>query len=165
MLRAELQSWHWLMPMGCEGLASFISMHSSEPYRFVHTNYLCAQGGALVAPVLGFWYGKLNVLIPAKTTVGALQRLFLDQAIFAPIFVSNFLSALLLLNGAPELIVPKLKQDLFSTVTANWTLWIPGQFVNFKFIPSQFNLLFSNVLALIWSTYLSFAGSRKVRDK
>jgi hypothetical protein len=134
--------------------------------RYHHHNHTNAfvQGGALVAPVLGFWYGQLNILIPAKTTAGALGRLFLDQALFAPCFVSVFLSSLLLLNGTPELIVPKLKQDLLSTVTANWALWIPGQFLNFRFVPPEFNLLFSNILALIWSTYLSWAGSRQVEE-
>jgi hypothetical protein len=121
------------------------------------------QGGALVAPVLGFWYGKLNALIPAKTTSGALGRLFLDQAIFAPGFVAMFISSLLLLNGTQGLIVAKLKQDLLPTVTANWALWIPGQFINFRFVPPHLNLLFSNMLALIWSTYLSWASSRAVK--
>jgi hypothetical protein len=121
------------------------------------------QGGALVAPVLGFWYGKLNAMIPAKTTAGALGRLFLDQAIFAPCFVAMFISSLLVLNGTPAIIPAKLKQDLMPMTTANWALWIPGQFINFRFVPPNLNLLFSNMLALVWSTYLSWAGSRAVR--
>lgn len=118
-----------------------------------------------MAPVLGFWYAQLNMLIPAKTTSAALARLFLDQALFAPCFVTLFLSSLFLLNGTPELIVPKLRQDLLSTVTANWVLWLPGQFINFRFISPKFNLLFSNIIALVWSTYLSWAGSRKVPEQ
>lgn len=120
------------------------------------------QGGALVAPVLGFWYGQLHRWIPAQTTGAAVARTLLDQAVFAPCFVCLFLSSLLLLNGTPELIVPKLRQDLASTVVANWSLWIPGQFVNFRFVPPQLTLPFSNILALVWSTYLSWAGSRQV---
>ena len=61
--------------------------------------------------------------------------------------------------------MPKLKQDLATTVSANWALWIPGQFLNFRFVPAQFNLLASNLLALVWSVYLSWAGSRKVEGK
>ena len=117
-----------------------------------------------MAPVLGFWYTKLNQLIPAKTTAAAIGRVVADQALFAPVFVAMFLASLLLLNGVPELILPKLKQDWLRTVTANWALWIPGQFINFRFVPPQFNLLGSNVLALVWSTYLSWAGSRKVAE-
>ena len=117
-----------------------------------------------MAPVLGVWYHQLNIMIPGANTAGALGRLFLDQALFAPCFVTLFLSSLLCLNGTPELIIPKLKQDLFNTVTANWALWLPGQFINFRYIPPQFNLLFSNMIALVWSTYLSWAGSRKVKD-
>lgn len=122
------------------------------------------QGGALVAPVLGVWYSKLNAMIPGKGTKGALGRLALDQGIFAPFFVTLFISSLLTLNGEARLIKPKLQQDLLSTVTANWALWIPGQFLNFRFVPAQFNLLASNVLALIWSTYLSWASTRKVKN-
>lgn len=42
---------------------------------------------------------------------------------------------MLLLQGKPGLIRPKLEQDLFETVRANWILWVPAQYLNFRFVP------------------------------
>jgi protein Mpv17 len=120
------------------------------------------QGGALVAPVLGIWYGILNGMIPGTGVVAAVGKTVLDQAVFAPCFVALFISTLLLLDGTPKLIKSKLEQDLVPTVVANWSLWIPGQLINFYFVPPQLTLLCSNFIALIWCTYLSWAANRKV---
>jgi len=44
----------------------------------------------------------------------------------------------------------------------NWKLWPAANFVNFKFVPVQLQVLFANFVALIWNTYLSWATSRDV---
>lgn len=33
-----------------------------------------------------------------------------------------------------------LLQEWFSSVLANWQLWIPFQFLNFRFVPQQFQV-------------------------
>jgi hypothetical protein len=45
----------------------------------------------------------------------------------------------------------------WSAVQTNWYLWIPAQLINFGLVPMQFRVLFSNVVALFWNTYLSWA--------
>ncbi|MDC3321484.1 hypothetical protein OAV88_02670 [bacterium] len=51
-------------------------------------------GAFLVAPALHVWYGYLHRLIPATTTVAAVQRLALDQTIFGPLFIPVFFSSM-----------------------------------------------------------------------
>lgn len=46
-------------------------------------------------------------------------------------------------QGKSADIVPKLKQDLFSTVKVNWMVWLPAQFVNFRCGRELENLTFS----------------------
>jgi hypothetical protein len=29
----------------------------------------------------------------------------------------------------------KLQADLFTSVKVNWTLWVPAQYINFKYVP------------------------------
>lgn len=125
----------------------------------------CLQGGALVAPVLGIWYGQLNTMITGTGVGSAVAKTVLDQGFFAPVFVALFLSSLLMLDRTPELIGPKLRQDLAPTVVANWSLWIPGQLFNFYFVPASLNLLCSNCISLIWCTYLSWAANRQVQQE
>lgn len=38
-------------------------------------------------------------------------------------------------QGKPSQIVPKLQQDWPGAIKVNWVLWIPAQFINFKFVP------------------------------
>ena len=49
----------------------------------------------LVGPALHHWYNFMARIVPSSGTAGALQRLFLDQVVFAPLFITTFFSALL----------------------------------------------------------------------
>lgn len=119
-------------------------------------------GLALVAPTLHFWYLYLSKLVTTPGASGAFLRLVIDQFIFAPTFVGVFLSALLTLEGRPSQVMQKLQQDWFSSVLANWKLWIPFQFLNFLIVPQQFQVLAANFIALIWNVILSYKAHKQV---
>jgi hypothetical protein len=111
---------------------------------------------ALIGPSLHFWYGFLMTRFPGAALVNTLQRVVLDQFLFAPFFVIPVMfSAGALLNGKPETVVQKLEQDWKPTLLANWAVWIPAQFINFRFVPAQFQVLFANLIGLGWNVYLS----------
>ncbi|KAL3835314.1 hypothetical protein ACJIZ3_010050 [Penstemon smallii] len=122
-------------------------------------------GLVLVGPTLHFWYLYLSKLITTPGASGAVMRLLLDQFIFAPIFIGTFLSTLVTLEGRPSLVIPKLKQEWFSSVLANWQLWIPFQFLNFRFVPQQFQVLAANFIALVWNVILSYKAHKEVIAK
>ena len=42
------------------------------------------------------------------------------------------MACLMTLEGNSKAIVPKLEQDLWDAVVANWKLWLPTQFLNFR---------------------------------
>ena len=119
-------------------------------------------GAALVGPALHLWYGTLGKLVTVKGSAGAAISLILDQGVFAPAFLCVFLSSLFTINGMQDQIVPKLKQDFASTVVANWKIWIPFQFLNFRFVPLNLQVAAANVVALLWNTYLSWASHKTV---
>ncbi|KAL8457219.1 hypothetical protein ACS0TY_035169 [Phlomoides rotata] len=122
-------------------------------------------GLVLVGPTLHFWYLYLSKLVTASGASGAIIRLLLDQFIFSPIFIGTFLSTLVTLEGKPSLVIPKLQQEWFSSVVANWQLWIPFQFLNFRFVPQQFQVLAANFIALIWNVILSYKAHKEVVAK
>ncbi|KAL8129297.1 hypothetical protein V2J09_018452 [Rumex salicifolius] len=122
-------------------------------------------GLVLVGPSLHFWYLYLSQLITRPGASGAIMRLLLDQFVFSPIFIGVFLSALVTLEGRPSEVVPKLKQEWFSAVLANWQLWIPFQYFNFRFVPQQFQVLAANFLALLWNVILSYKAHKEVVTK
>lgn len=114
-------------------------------------------GFALIAPAVHNWYGLLLSSIPGQTTKSVLKRLFCDQILFAPLFLSTFMTSLMALEGKDLSNAPRvLERDLPSIIVSNWTLWIPAMFVNFKFVPLQWQVLCSNCVGLVWNIYLSW---------
>lgn len=67
------------------------------------------------------------------------------------------MSSLVTLEGHPENVSAKLKQDWFNTLVVNWKIWVPAQIINFSMVPPPLRVLFANCVALIWNAYLSFA--------
>ncbi|XP_057972041.1 protein sym-1 [Malania oleifera] len=122
-------------------------------------------GLLLVGPTLHFWYLYLSKLVVLPGASGAFLRLLLDQFIFSPIFIGVFLATLVTLEGRPSQVLPKLQQEWFSSVIANWQLWIPFQFLNFRFVPQQFQVLAANFISLIWNVILSFKAHKEILPK
>ncbi|KAF8057927.1 Serine/threonine-protein phosphatase PP1 isozyme 1 [Scenedesmus sp. PABB004] len=121
-----------------------------------------ALGFAWVAPCLHFWFARLNALVPAAGNAGALGRMAVDQLCFAPVFIASMIAILGALEGAsPDALRGRLATDLPPAVRANWALWVPAQFVNFRFVPPANQVLFANVVALAWNVYFSFATRPK----
>lgn len=114
-------------------------------------------GTFFTAPALHYWYGFLMKRFPGMQLKEALKRLFLDQTFFAPSFLSSFFSAALLLDGYPEKILPKIKADLIQTMLANYSVWVPCQFINFRLVPPHLQVLFANFVGFFWNIYLSYS--------
>ncbi|CAI7859997.1 unnamed protein product [Closterium sp. NIES-53] len=121
-------------------------------------------GLLLVGPTLHVWYSLLFRMVTVQGTPGTLIRLALDQLLFSPLFIATFFSSLLTLEGRPAAIPDVLKQEWAKAVVANWKVWIPFQFLNFRFVPLHLQVAASNVIALLWNVYLSFASHRGVKE-
>jgi hypothetical protein len=116
-----------------------------------------ALGFAWVAPLLHVWFGLVNRWVPAAGNVGALQRMALDQFAWAPVFIASIIGLLSLadgagVNGARD----ALRADWWPSITANWKLWVPAQFINFRYVAPQHQLLFANLASLAWNVWFSF---------
>ena len=138
--------------IGCQTL-----VEKKEKFDFKRFFMFSGLGLVLVGPTLHVWYGALNKFIPAQTTAGALYRLALDQTVFAGPFIATFMSSLLVLEGRSEEIQDTLSNGWWSAVKSNWLLWIPANFINFRFVVPRFQVLFANAVAVLWNTYLSWA--------
>ena len=61
-------------------------------------------------------------------------------------------------------IVAKLKADLFQTITANFSVWVPVMIVAFKVVPANLQVQYSNVVGFFWNIYLSFKLAKEVDE-
>ena len=114
-------------------------------------------GALLVAPCIHVWYGLLGAYIPGSTFVATLARTAVDQLVFAPAFIPLFVGSLMTLEGKGlKDVEVQLRETYVDTLMMNWGIWVPAQMINFRFMPLKFQVLFSNVIGLVWNTYLSF---------
>lgn len=100
-----------------------------DPSRWARAAFL---GGVWVGPVLHLWYNQLARLIPGSGIAVTLKRLILDQSVFAPTAIPTYLFLIMALEGRASEAPAKLRRDYLDTMIANWKLWIPAQFINFK---------------------------------
>ena len=114
------------------------------------------MGAWFTSPILHVWYGFLARRIPGTDLWATVLRLSLDQLVFAPMFIPSFFAVTLMMDGTPEKVVPKIKAEWFSTVIANYVVWVPAQFINFKFTPPHLQVLFSNMVGFFWNIYISY---------
>lgn len=144
-----------------DAICQWIVASSSDDisWDWVRTSRFVVLGAVWVAPITHYWYDALShVFLPGiRTRAKVLQRLTLDQFGFAPIFCSSFLAGLWVLEGRTEIWEP-LQLVIPGVIQANWALWIPAQIVNFGIIPLKYQVLFGNVVALVWNVYLSWVN-------
>lgn len=96
-------------------------------------NTFTALGFVWVAPCLHFWFATLNRLVSSPGNAGALMRMGLDQLGFAPLFISSMIGILAALDGKDlQQCASVIKRDLPDAIKANWALWVPAQFINFR---------------------------------
>ena len=57
-----------------------------------------------------------------------------------------------------------LVREYAGVMKANWLLWIPAQLANFKLVPLKYQVLFTNVVELVWNAFLSYAATGKGDD-
>ncbi|KAG8183471.1 hypothetical protein JTE90_002853 [Oedothorax gibbosus] len=121
-------------------------------------------GTCFVAPVLRTWY---NVLEKAIGTVGktvGLRKMLVDQLIFTPFFLVNFLIVSGALQRQPwSVIKAKIDQDYFTILKTNYMLWPGAQLITFYVIPIPFRIIFVSFVALLWNTYLASQANKNFR--
>ena len=115
-------------------------------------------GMVFIGPVLHVWYGTLAKLFTGVGTATAVSKLAMDQLLFAPVFIGSIISLIMILEGHGDQVKDKVNNDLFTIVKSNWALWVPFNFLNFRFVPQSLQVLASNGMALIWNTYVSWAS-------
>mmetsp|Transcript_57351 Transcript_57351/g.124613 ORF Transcript_57351/g.124613 Transcript_57351/m.124613 type:complete len:202 (+) Transcript_57351:125-730(+) len=133
-----------------------------------------ALWGAVVSGyLLPHWLRLLARLFPnAATSITALVlKVGLNQAVMSPGLNGGFFTFAIFTREQPrfqmpkhkrQMLVAKLKADLPSTILRSCGYWSVVQTLNFRLIPEQFALLWTNLAFVIWSVYVSFIGFRRV---
>ena len=133
-----------------------VERKSWSEFKFSRVGRFFIMGTCVVAPCLRSWYMVLERMVVYKGGKAALAKMLLDQSLFAPAFLAVFVSCAGKLQGNSfKEIRCKLDKDYVNIVTTNWKIWPAAQVLNFYLVPFQHRVLFVNVVALFWNTYLA----------
>jgi len=117
-----------------------------------------AMGFFLVAPSVYVWFGALHMYVPGSSVWAVTKRVLYDQLVYSPIFEPILVLSLMAMEGRSQQHMMDFLTNgkLSALVVANWVLWFPAQFINFAFVPFKWQVLFSNLVSVIWNAYLSW---------
>jgi len=145
----------------CQGL-------TGTDWDMMRASRFALLGAALVAPVVHVWYGFLARRVPGVSFAQVSKRVIADQLGIAPVFLNVWLASMWTLEDVYGVATDtrafslRIMEAAPSMLVANWMLWIPASAFNFRFVPVKYQVLTSNIVALLWNVYLSYKTSTEV---
>jgi hypothetical protein len=150
---------------------------ASQPFDAERLCAFVLVNALFIAPVVGPWFAFLarsadrarrETELPswlitaiqtlADQTAGAftvLSAFFVVNELFRWLVASVFALQVLPFVPALDAGVAAVRTQLMITMHANWKIWPVANYLNFAFVPAEFQLLASNVVAFFWSAILS----------
>lgn len=111
----------------------------------------------LQGPLLSVWYRLLHNYVGSGGKSVALKKVALDQICFAPVCLAGFLVCVDTLQRKSFDDTKKSFRDKYPDILiANYKLWPAVQLINFYFVPLHFQVLYAQMVALFWNTYICF---------
>jgi len=116
---------------------------------------------ALINTGLHFYFRWLDTRFIGTATQTVLKKLSVDQLLVAPTTLAFFMaSGVYGKTLSVRDVQDKMNSDYFPTLQANWMVWPAANFINFKFIPPSYRILYVASLGVAWNAYLSYVTNR-----
>ena len=137
-------------------LSQQITKTKEDKWDYLRTLRMSFTGMVLMGPCLYFWHKGLEKYCRFEGTKGALQKLALDQFLYAPTMLCSVLILLGNLEGKDwKHIKHSISLGYFTILKTNYLFWPFVNFANFRFIPYIYRTVFINCAGICWSVYLS----------
>lgn len=94
-----------------------------------------------------------------KHPLAVFSKVCIDQIFNSPLGTCTFFAWTQAMKGQPQQAVPEISDKLWSTTQCSWRLWPVAQVVNFVMVPVHLRIIFINVIAIFWTTFLSGIGN------
>lgn len=137
---------------------------SDQQQVSLHRTGRMAAWAMMTTPLVCQWYTLLYSRFPHS----AFRRMAADQLLWAPPATLAMLGFIGAAEGAAtagglgavhENARARIVSAYVPTLRANYMVWPAVQYVNFAIIPPKFQILFSNLIGLGWSFYLSHVAN------
>lgn len=130
---------------------------------------MAVYGSAVSGAFIFNWFKFLDKLVPVPLTFPRVcYKIFVNQFFMAPFLSSLFFAWVIFTRETSSFqekqrsLRKKLKSDLLPTIQKACVYWSILHLFNFSIVPKEFQVVYTSFGFLIWTTYLSIVGYRKV---
>ena len=107
------------------------------------------------------WYYLIEKGFPGRTRRNITIKVTLDQFFYSAFEIVGFFILYNLIDGKGYREgIDELKKKFVETLTVSYLIWPIAQIINFTFVPLSLRVIYSEVVSLVWSTYLSWVKHR-----
>lgn len=147
-----------LLMAGSDALSQIIVNlgKSKKHFEFRSTAAFSLFGFVVSGPVIHYFYKYLEKYVPRKQHLGFLKKVIIDRLLFGPPYLFLILYFHALVEGySPRLAAQRVMAMYRSSFFKNLIYWSVIQVVNMYYIPVDLQILYTNLAALVWNTYLA----------
>ncbi len=141
-----------------------------KAHSYYRSTTMFIYGFIISGGLVSKWFRFLNALFPTSARGPPLrvgQKLFVNQVVMSPILNGLFFSWVVMTRNLSETfqkrltdLRTKLATDLVPTMARSCLYWGIMNTANFTVVPISYQLLYTQVGFLLWTSYLSFVGYR-----
>ncbi len=140
-------------------VAQLLTGASPASYDAARAARMGSFGLVFYGPYQHYWYAALDRAFNAKTTRNFATKVFLNQAVLAPVVISAVFAWTLGLQNKLDEFPAKCQRDFWKTMTTGWKFWVPAASINFYAVPLGSQVLYMSCCGVIWTAYLSYSSS------
>lgn len=121
------------------------------------TLLMMAFGCVYAGPSAHYMHKLLDYLFHSgKDTGTAVKKVVVEQLTYGPLCNVLFMAYIsLVVEGRPlGFLQQKLRADYPAVQLNGWKVWPLAALINYKYVGIQYRVLFVNIVALFWSTFL-----------
>ncbi|PIK51393.1 hypothetical protein BSL78_11715 [Apostichopus japonicus] len=135
-------------------------------HDFARTSRQALFGAFFVGPAMISWYKVLDRLYKGSGKLVPMCKVITDQAVFAPVLITCFMSFVAWGNGRTgSQIKSQLKADFLPTLFTSYMIYPAVQVVNFYVLPVDYRPVLINVVSIFWNTYLCWKSNNPTDQK
>lgn len=135
-------------------------------HDWIRSSHIMLTGFAYSGPMSHYWFALLERIVTIEDPIlGLIFRLTLDALVFSPCTVAGYFAVRTLLEGKGYAAIrTKLERTWRKAVFAAWKFWPAVNVINYSFVPLPYRVLYVNIMALLWTGYLSFVNTQKKQE-